>query len=629
MSNHDWDWLEVLCQDFDRARSLTVLLLVRYGEWDQLAKLRCNPSDYCTTTFAVCCFSLTKQPFGTTYDFRYDYQISELLRKCVDLPLTSVDPTKACIESFWSAEYQCAKTNIRLGQLERQHKQDWFHPGSRVDSKWQEVVKVWRRLVRNVLGPLPHDLTPKFSSGATYDDRKFILPQDKMSSRPTVTADAYTVVEPFWGNTLWCRGLMQEHPNRSSPRIIAGDRFTMVPKNAETHRGICVGPSLNVTYQLSVGKVIRSRLSMFGIDLTYGQDLHQRLAEQASLKLDLATIDLSSASDTVASKLVELILPSDWFWLLDSLRCKYTRIDKKWRKLEKFSAMGNGYTFELETLLFFTLGQAVAEVLCRPINTLTVYGDDIIIDTELAGPMVTALRFFGFIPNQKKTFIDSTPFRESCGGDFYRGVNVRGYYLENFPTEPIDYVKLANGIRRMANPDLAAFGDLDRYKRAWIRVISRLPTDVSRCRGPSHYGDICVHDDKARWNIKYERGEKYISTLQSIFDDSATTSYDRKFWTRDSIVAAATLGLLNEQGDVHVQKKNGTWKIIPGRQKIARSEPIGYVIKDLPLIWTQSNCNLKFTDRLLKSIHGDSSVQFVSSVPRTHLNQYWVSWLLT
>lgn len=629
MSNHDWDWLEVLTTDFDRARSLTVLLLVRYGEWDQLAQLRCSPSDYCTTQIARGIFSRSTFLFQNTYDFRYDYQITELLRKCVDLPLREVDPEKACKQAFWDAEYKCANTNIRMRQLARQHQQDWFHPGPKVDGRWQEVIKTWRRIIREILGPLPESLTPKFSSGATFDDRRFVLPQDKMSSRPTCTNDAYTIIEPFWGNTLWCKGLTSEFPHRSSPRFVQGDRFTMVPKSAETHRGICVSPSLNVTYQLSVGKVIRKRLSMQGIDLTYGQTVHQRLAEQASLKLDLATIDLSSASDTVASELVKLVLPQNWYDLLDGLRCKYTRIDKKWRKLEKFSAMGNGYTFELETLLFYTLGLTVAELLCSTPDVLTVYGDDIIIDQALAEPMVTALRFFGFIPNTKKTFIDGTPFRESCGGDYYRGVNVRGYYLENFPCEPIDYVKLANGIRRMAHPDLDAFGDLDRYKRSWLRVLSRIPKDVSQCRGPSHYGDICIHDEPARWTFIYREGEKCIRTLRPIFDETATTSYDRKFWTRDSIVAAVTLGLLHDQGDVHVKTRKGAWTIIPGRQKISRCEPVGYKIEASPLVWTSANRNLYYTDRLLKSIHRESKLRFLANLDRSSLTNYWVSWLLT
>ena len=632
MLDHNWNWLEVLCQDFDRARSLTVYLLVKYGEWDQLVKLRCSPSDYCTTLLRFPHYARPMR-FQTIDDFRFDYQISELLRKCVDLPLTEVDPVKACLESFWEAEYKCANTNIRLNQLQRQHAGDWFHPAKRIDCRWQEVVKVWRRLVRSVLGSLPDTLTPKFSSGATFDDRRFLLPQDKMSSRPSCTDDAYQIIEPFWGNTLWCKGLTSTHPNRSLPLLRKGDRFTMVPKTAVTHRGICVSPSLNVTYQLSVGKYIRSRLSMQGIDLTYGQAVHQRLAEQASKTLDLATIDLSSASDTVSRELVRLVLPSDWFDLLDSLRCKFTRVPdlltgkKVWRKLEKFSAMGNGYTFELETLLFFTLGQAVSEVLCEVPDVLTVYGDDIIIDAKLARPLVSALRFFGFIPNPKKTFIDDTPFRESCGGDYYRGFNVRGYYLESLPKEPIDFIKLANGIRRMANPDLDAYGDMYRYKRSWIRVISRIPTRERRCRGPAHYGDICLHDERASWAVKYKGGEKYISTLQPVFDDSATTSYDRKFWTRDSIVAAATLGLLYGQGDSHVLQLNGTWKIIPGRQKIARCEPVGHAVKDIPFSDLPVNNNLKYTDRLLKSIHRVPKVA-IRTVNSSHLLQYWTSWLL-
>lgn len=630
MSNHDWEWLEVLCQDFNRARSLTVYLMVKYGEWDQLVKLRCSPSDYCTTHFAFSkgLFSLDPYPFFTVDDFRFDYQITELLRKCADLPLTDVDPEKAAKQSFWENEYKCANTNIRLKQLIRQHTKNWFHPSTRVDCRWQAVVKVWRKKVREILGPIPEDLTPKFSSGATFDDRRYLLPQDKMSSRPTCTADAYQILEPLWGKTLWSRGLCNTSPDRSSPRIVQGDRFTMVPKTAETHRGICVSPSMNVTYQLAVGSFIRDRLSMQEIDLTYGQSVHQRLAEQASLTLDLATIDLSSASDTVSSTLVRLILPRDWFDLLDTLRCKYTVIDGQWRKLEKFSAMGNGYTFELETLVFYSLALTVAEVLNYDINTLKVYGDDIIVDTAIAKQLVTALRFFGFIPNTRKTFIDGTPFRESCGGDYYRGFNVRGYYLENLPQEPIDYLKLANGIRRMAGPDLLTFNDLYRYKRSWLRVVSRLPKRVKRCRGPEHLGDICLHDEKSRWTIKYRNGIKCIYTLQPSFDDSSTTSYDRKFWTRDSIVAAATLGLLYEQGDVHVLKKNGTWKIIPGRQKIARCEPIGYKVKIFPLYHERKQENLEYVERLLESLHEHSTYSFVSC-PRSTISRYWLNWLLS
>lgn len=627
MSISDFDWLEVLAEDFNRARSLTVLLMVKYGEWDQLVNLRCYPSDYCTLRMPSGIYSLVHFPFNTIEDFRFDYQISELLRKCSDLPLTVADRKQSAIDSFWEAEYKCANTNIRLNQLQRLHNMEFVYD-SKIDNRWEKVVKVWRRIVREILGPIPNTLTPKFSSGATFDDRRYKLPQDKMSSRPTCTSEAYQIIEPFWHNTLWCKGLCATTPNRSSPKIIVGDRFTTVPKTALTDRGICVGPSLNVTYQLSVGKVIRSRLATYGIDLTYGQTIHQRLAKRASLTLELATIDLSSASDTVASKLVELILPNNWFELLDGLRCKYTRINGEWRKLQKFSAMGNGYTFELETLVFYSLALTVAELCNHPIRDLKVFGDDIICDSELAEKLVTALRFFGFNINHRKTFIDSTPFRESCGGDYYRGHNVRPYYLEKLPSEPIDYIKLGNGIRRMAKPDLDAFGDLYRYKRSWLRCISRIPENVRRCRGPESYGDLCIHDDRATWQIHFRKGVRSIKIYKPIFSEESTTSYDRKFWTRDCIVGAATLGLLHDAGDTHVKTSKGTWKTLPGRQAIADCPPIGYEVSSVSMDHVHELvAESPFGEELLKHIKSISKTGFRQDKPCT--SKYWLNWLLS
>lgn len=573
MSHSDWDWLEVLCQDFDRARSLTVLLMVQHGEWDQLVNLRCYPQDYCSPLF------------HTIDDFRFDYQITELLRKCSDLPVVTSDPKAKALDNFWDAEQLCANTNARLYNLRRQLSDDWFHPQG--TSKWKPFIKIWRRIVRDILGPLPHDLGVKFSSGSTFDDKRYILPQDKMSSRATVTQQAYEVIEPFWRHTLWCQSLCAERPNRSLPKTVLGNRFTTVPKDATQHRGICVEPSLNVTHQLHVGGVIRERLSMQGIDLNFGQPVHQRLAEQASKTLEIATIDLSSASDTVSLELCRLILPSLWLDLLESLRSPFTRIKKNgeriWHKNAKFSSMGNGFTFELETLIFFSLAKAVEEFSGSKSSVVKVYGDDIIVDSWLAKLLVPALRFFGFKTNDRKTFIDDTPFRESCGSDYYRGVNVRGHYLESIPKEPIDWIKLANGIRRMASPDLHAFNDLYCYKRSWLRVISHMPTHIRRCRGPARLGDICIHDHRSTWAISTRRkdGIREIRVVLPSFSDDAYTSYDRKFWTRGSITSAATLGLLRDQGDTVVKCRDGKYLIIRGRQKLARVEPCGHKVKKI------------------------------------------------
>lgn len=576
MSLRDWKWLEVLCQDFNRARSLTVLLLVKYNEWEQLAHLRCVPSDYCDL-------------FHSVDDFRFDYQISELLRKCEDLPIR-VNTKRAALQSFYDSEYKCATTNARLRTLSYQMTSVVCF--NKVNPLWERVVKHARGLIRYVLGPLPDLDITRLSPGSTYDDRRFILPQDKMSSRPTASSrDFYSTIEPKWGKSLWSRSLCKEKPDCSDPLIVGGNWFSTVPKTALTDRGICIEPSLNMVYQLTTGDHIRKGLSRVGIDLKYGQYRHQDLAASGSKNLDICTIDLSAASDSVGIELVRLLLPNQWFEWLDLIRSHYTRVPdlstgkRHWRRNAKFSSMGNGFTFELETLLFWALSKTVADLCGHNIDTLTVYGDDIIVDRAIGRKVVACLSFFGFSPNIRKTYIDDIPFRESCGGDFYRGFNVRGYYLGKTPCEPIDWIKLANGIRRMARHSvLDCTDDLHVYGRCWAYIVGELPTSVRSIRGPVELGDNCIHDQRQFWRLRKTKDGWRIKTLRPTWPGYATTSYDRRFWTRGSIISAITLGLLFGQGDSQIfDPIRNKWIYIKGSQSVPRIEPIGYSFTWTPL----------------------------------------------
>lgn len=558
MDHLDLDWVECLLNEaLAGARALTVWLLLKNNEWDQLVTLRCDPSDYCD-------FDQLK--------FRRDYQATEFFRKIEDAP-TSFDREANAKKSFWEAEAQCARTNRRLLPYLRA-RSSHLHYGT---AQWvNNFIERWRRRISEILGPLPEEITFKFSSGSTYDDRLFITPMDKMSARPTVTQDAWEVIRPFWEKTLWCQGLLAEQPHRSMPRFIRGDRFTSVPKTAVTDRGIAVGASLNVTAQLGVGRVIRKRLRQNGLDLLRLQAVHKELVRWASLTRHLATIDLSSASDTVSYNLVKLLLPGHWFDLLDCLRAPETRIDRKWVNLSKFSAMGNGYTFELETLLFFTLCQTVASDEKVNIDAVTVYGDDIIVPSSIAPKVIDALIFFGFTPNKKKTYIDGTAFRESCGEDCFNGIPVRGYNLGKIPSQPQDYIKIANGIRRMARYDLETCGDLNSYTRAWLRVCNLIPTH-ERNYGPVHLGDFVINTDETSWwRTRIRHGYHELRVTVPDFDASAYTTVDRKFWTRSSIIAAAVEGYLKGTGYTLVETKNGTLKYVPGLYKLSRKEPIGW-----------------------------------------------------
>ena len=92
-----------------------------------------------------------------------------------------------------------------------------------------------------------------------------------------------------------------------------------------------------------------------------------------------------------------------------------------------FSSMGNGYTFALETLIFSAAVYAVGGELGVDSH---VYGDDIILPTILSSKLMKLINACGFIPNEEKSFFESTYTRESCGTDFLKGCNIRPVFLK-------------------------------------------------------------------------------------------------------------------------------------------------------------------------------------------------------
>jgi hypothetical protein len=204
------------------------------------------------------------------------------------------------------------------------------------------------------------------------------------------------------------------------------DRFTTVPKSWKSRRSIAIQPTLNLFLQKGIGRMIRKRLRRDGIDLD-DQSRNQSLAHRAFLE-HYATIDLAKASDSVSTELVRLLLPPEWFEIMDDLRTHYTKIGDDLIRLEKFSAMGNGFTFELESLIFYALCWAVVRKEANDQETeIAVYGDDIIVASKHAARVIDVLSYCGFSTNVDKTFVDG-PFYESCGKHFFNGQDVSPVY---------------------------------------------------------------------------------------------------------------------------------------------------------------------------------------------------------
>lgn len=407
--------------------------------------------------------------YQSAHAFHKAALVVDIARKLL-LPGDNQRRKEAAIATFWECETQNAATNARLSRYIGN--QGPFTGAS--DERVIQFVTEWRKEVKRVLGVAPKawSLTPRFSGGSTLSDvGKLITIPDKMSSDQTLYERSTDIASDALYGTI-----LAERP-RTYPR---GNRFFTVPKDSVKDRGCCVEASLNVSLQLAVGKIMKRRYrESYGVDLKHAQYLHRRLSRDASAGVSmLSTIDLSNASDTVCRKLVELILPTDWYVLLNSLRAPTTLIEGKVVWLEKFSSMGNGFTFELETVIFRSLASTCgsSEAYC--------YGDDMIVQSERAADVLSALRYFGFTPNKKKTFCEG-PFRESCGGDFFNGVPVRAHFLKEIPDEPQKWLSLANGLRRV-DPELHMLS------AAWWYCIDQLPKDW-RNFGPSSCGDGVIH----------------------------------------------------------------------------------------------------------------------------------------
>lgn len=216
--------------------------------------------------------------------------------------------------------------------------------------------------------------------------------------------------------------------------IVKSCRLTFVPKDERSFRTIAIEPYGNVLVQLGVHEYLRGRLKTYaGIDIS-DQTINQKLAHFGSqnwLSLDtVSTIDLSSASDCVSSGLVHRLVRPQWRGILDDLRTKFYSFEGVEYEMSKWSSMGNGYTFALETLLFWALAQA-CESVCNSGFRPKVYGDDIVSSKSVSLLTLQVLRYCGFSVNLAKTHVVG-PFRESCGSDFYDGVDVRPVFVKNF-----------------------------------------------------------------------------------------------------------------------------------------------------------------------------------------------------
>lgn len=428
--------------------------------------------------------------YATPYDYLKDAQAIALLKKNPWAYTSAVNADANALRKFLESEDQCREVNHILRRRE-------------LSFPARSLLEEARNFIHRILGEVnlsfpDSDFGPGSSFKMKGQSSSIVR---KLEGIPECTSACHDLVYfhildqlPHYAISCGLVTRSKYSVNLSTRHlpVVGGNRLCFVPKTADCSRAICVEPLGNLLLQKSLGSQIRKALRRFGLDINdnhlgnAAQALHKEVARRSSIDGINATIDLSSASDSISYELVRFLLPDAWFDVLNQLRSPKTRLPSgDWVYNEKFSSMGNGFTFELETLIFYALALSVRRTYGTPSDTVLVYGDDIIISRDYAEKLIDLLETIGFKTNSDKTFL-SGPFRESCGGDYFNGHDVRPIFLKGDPNEETFFIYLTNFIRKLSSVLTDGLCCDYSYYSLWKNCIRYVPTKL-RTFGPSRF----------------------------------------------------------------------------------------------------------------------------------------------
>lgn len=340
-----------------------------------------------------------------------------------------VDREKVALEKFLGGEYRCGIFNRIFADRERY----------RFDSDVEAVLHASALKIHELIGDPPdlREVPLRFSvGGATTTIRK------KDSDLRHLIEGWTACSEDLAEDESKLATLLDTLPHLTDFLVGVGGEvecghlqvsngvLNFVPKNAKTHRAVTNEPDLTKLVQNGYGDVLRSRIKRKGIDLS-DSDRQCELARIGSVTGGIATLDLSNASGLISTGLILDQFPESWsdifFWARTS---SITMPDSSTRVLQSYGGMGNGLVFPIESILFHALTAACAEHVGIRHPIVSIYGDDIICNTECVEMVTKVFEAIGLLVNKEKSFW-SGPFRESCGSDWFSGYDVRPIYIRD------------------------------------------------------------------------------------------------------------------------------------------------------------------------------------------------------
>lgn len=372
------------------------------------------------------------------YVFKQDYQLENFFKRYTfkQDALTDAERADGTFAKFIA-------TQLRIGR------------GLQPRSSTYKVLQRARGIVKSILGPYDRELhfsKCRFGKRATVGTPFNASYLDvKAHPKYTGTYEEWNLFRTCAQNDAVLTDLIGQCPEKDTFEFHDTLALTLVPKSYKALRCIMPNTDLGAFFTKGLGVYLEERLRAVRLDIRTLQAKHQYLARIASKNLNLVTADLSSASDSFTFELVARLVPRKWLSALNLGRKRWASYNGSRIKLVSFMTMGVGYTFPLQTLLFYALLKSISELTGKR-GIISVYGDDLIYPRGMHSIVVPVFRDLGLMLNPEKTF-SFVNFRESCGGDYYHGCDVRPFQPEGSSQSlnGLEYAafcyKLVNGLR--------------------------------------------------------------------------------------------------------------------------------------------------------------------------------------
>lgn len=295
-----------------------------------------------------------------------------------------------------------------------------------------DEVKYWvRRILRKWVYP-QYEEDGRFSSGSTAEHCRALGEKLLCWTAPSYWAGWDCTVKSQAGRALYAIA-----PYPGDHQHMTADDYVVepiaVPKSNKTHRIIVPQQAYRGFYLQAIAESLNRAIERGGYGDCYRsetQEPNRHYAFLGSIDGSYSTIDMSSASDSISCSVMRAVMPQPILAEMDHWREKYFRRAGKLLPIQMWATSGSPICFPCETILFLAVSlagtawcerfsHAKAGSFLRP----AVYGDDMVVDSRAFATVCEFLECLGMTVNAEKSFSTGHDYRESCGVEFYSGLD--------------------------------------------------------------------------------------------------------------------------------------------------------------------------------------------------------------